>query len=200
MQLILASTSPYRKSQLSKFGIPFLCEKPEVNEETLKTELLNHKISPLRIAVQLSEAKARSVAMKYSSASDRLIISGDQLVEFESEILGKPLNSENARRQLHKLNSKSHKLITCISLLKADQVLTHTEIAELKMNRLSENEIDRYLNIDSPYDCAGSYKIESYGIALFESIKTADFTSIQGLPMLWLAQKLREYQYEFFRS
>ena len=129
-----------------------------------------------------------------------LVISGDQLVSFENQILGKPLTQTNAILQLNLLNNKSHKLITAITVFSASQTVKHNHISTLKMKNLTQTEIKNYIHKDNPLDCSGSYKIEKNGITLFESIECNDFTAIQGIPMLWLSNYLKGAGFELFKN
>lgn len=196
MDIILASSSPYRKELLNKLGIPFTCQKPHVNEDSLTAELLSQNATAEQVAEALSRAKAAQVAAEAPSA---LIIAGDQLLSFEGRIFNKPLTHETATNQLSQLNGKEHLLITAITLLTPKKSWHLNHITRLKMKTLSQQEIQDYLKQDQPYDCAGSYKIESHGLILFERIDCDDFSAIQGIPMIWLSNRLKEAGYEFFK-
>jgi len=193
-KIILASTSIYRKELLERIGLKFSICKPIVNEEKLKFDLLNDLKTPIEIAEELSWAKAWSI----HADSNTTIIAGDQLVEFENQIIGKPLTTDLAIKQLMAFNGKTHKLITSVVIIKGHLKFNLNHISTLKMKKLTESEIKKYVQIDQPLDCAGSYKIEQCGIALFDEIKTDDFTAIQGLPLIWISQKLREMGHELF--
>lgn len=197
MQIVLASQSPYRKNLLEKMGLTILTTNPELNEDDLKKTLEQKKYSAHEISKTLAYEKGLSVLKKFSE--DSLIISGDQLVSFEDHILGKPGNFENAAAQLQIMNGKWHELITSVCIFHKNKYVQHTDITKLKMKQLSTAEISSYLKHDQPYDCAGSYKIEKSGVILFESIDCQDFTAIQGIPLIWLSNKLKEYSYEFFK-
>ncbi len=200
MNFILASQSPYRRQLIEKIGIKFECKSPAISEDALKTELLAKKFKPQDLAEELSLQKGLSVFNSYPQKNEILVLSGDQLVELDSEILGKPRNFENAVVQLQKLRNKTHRLMTAVTLISSKKIVKYTDVTSLKMHNLSDAEITGYLKKDQPYDCAGSYKIESRGIALFESVHTTDFTSIQGVPLIWLTNQLKEHNYEFFQS
>jgi septum formation protein len=197
VKLILASTSPYRASLLKKTGVPFECVRPRINEDALKNELLKSNITPGELAKRLSEAKGQSVS---ATAPDSVVISGDQLAEIDGEILGKPGDFQHALQQLKKLRGRTHRLLTAVTVFGPHKFETHLSVTELLMRPLKDDELSRYLEKDKPYDCAGSYKIEEGGISLFQSIECEDFTSIQGIPMIWLCNKLKEYNCEFFRT
>jgi septum formation protein len=200
MKFILASTSAYRRQQIEKIGIDFDYLKPEIDEEAIKNKLLSENQTPQQIAERLSYAKGLSIADKLSKQEPWLVLSGDQVVSFNNQCLGKPRDLAGSMQQLMKLQGQTHELITCVSLFSNTGVQNYTQITKLKMHSLSPDEVHNYVIKDEPYDCAGSYKIELSGISLFESILSDDFSAIQGLPMLWLTKKLREYGYEFFKS
>jgi septum formation protein len=198
MKLVLASTSPYRAALLKKSGVPFTAVRPAVNEDEIKSVLLKDGATPLGLAQALSQKKGESVWQQVKDPHT-IVISGDQVASLNGTILGKPGNFENALDQLQKLSGHTHQLITALTVYGPSGFENHVSITELKMRILSETELRRYLLLDTPYDCAGSYKIEENGIALFESIVSDDFTAIQGIPMIWLCNKLKEYNCEFFQ-
>lgn len=198
MKIILASNSTYRNELMGKLGLEFNCIKPEINEEELKYALLQSKLSPVAVAEALSYEKGNSI-FKHQD-KNTLVISGDQLVSFENQILGKPLTQTNAILQLNLLNNKSHKLITAITVFSESETVKHNHISTLKMKNLTQTEIKNYIHKDNPLDCSGSYKIEKNGITLFESIECNDFTAIQGIPMLWLSNYLKGAGFELFKN
>lgn len=179
MNVILASTSPYRRQQLENLGLSFTSEKPLVDEQKLKVEFADSH--PAALAAQLARAKAESLKTKYPKA---LIIGGDQLVQHKGEVLGKSGNFEGALRQLKSLQGDTHELLTAVCCLYGDEIFEKTISARLKMRRLDDDMLAAYLKLDEPYDCAGSYKIEKAGAQLFEFIACPDLTSIQGLPLM----------------
>ena len=200
MELILASQSKYRQSLLKKIGVPFSCQNPLLAEEEVKENLVSQNLTPYEIANELAIQKGLSLFQKMTDQKQKIVISGDQLVQFNNEILGKPLSFENAFLQLKKMNDNTHQLITSIALITDEKIIQHTEVINMKMRMLSDQEISNYLKKDEPFDCAGSYKIEKHGIALFDSIECHDFSAIEGLPLLWLCKQLKEFQYEFFTT
>lgn len=200
LPIILASGSVYRQELLKKTGLNFTAEIPAVDETGLTATLLARQASPAEVAGALSLEKARAVAERRAGdAPPVLIIAGDQLVSFDGCILGKPLSPESAVRQLELLSGRRHELITAITLQSPGQTVQYNHITRLTMRPLSTAEIAGYVRADSPLDCAGSYKIESRGITLFEHIECDDFTAIQGIPMIWLSNRLKERGYEFFK-
>lgn len=193
-QIILASTSEYRKTLLEKTGLSFSCQKPDYEEESVKNDLRSNWASSKEIAETLALGKALSLQSQNS-----IVIAGDQLAHIDNHILGKPGSYGKAFDQLSQLNGKTHELVTATVILWGNEILKNTNVTLLKMKSLSSQEIKRYLKLDEPFDCSGSYKIESFGISLFEKIETDDFTAIQGLPLIWLTNTFKGKGYELFK-
>ena len=182
-QLILASTSPSRRQLLERLGLPFDIVSPGVNETALPGE------AAPQLVHRLAEAKARAVAETYPAA---LIIGGDQVASFENEIIGKPGNHQTAVAQLQRFSGHSLQFHSGIALLNsasgAIQIeVTHTTV---EFRSLSEEQINSYLQREQPYQCAGSFKSEGLGIALFESLRSDDPTALVGLPLIALVRML----------
>lgn len=196
--LILASTSVYRAQLIEKLGIPFQSIKPNFDEDSAKSKALSQRLKPIEIAEILSKGKAASLKEKLTSKTT--IIAGDQLVHFQGEIIGKSKSYEVAFAQLAKMRGQSHELITAVTLLSQYEVRHINHVTVLKMKNLSDLEIKNYLHRDQPYDCAGSYKIEVSGINLFSEIQCSDFSAIQGIPLIWLSNQLKEIGYELFKN
>ncbi|MFP5520075.1 MAG: Maf family protein [Bdellovibrionia bacterium] len=188
-QLILGSTSPYRKELLEKLLIPFVCQKPNFDEESAKVSGL----APRALAEHLAFKKAESL-----KGAGKVIIGGDQLVAFEGQILGKPHTIEKANSQLAAMSGKKHELITAVCIFDEERALPFVNITTLHMKKLESQEIAAYVQIDNPLDCAGAYKIEKHGMSLFEKIETTDFTAIQGLPLMELQQHLTVLGFKSF--
>jgi septum formation protein len=184
MELVLASTSPYRRALLERLGVPFRCVSPSVDERVFK----ERGLAPRVLAEALAAAKAASLAATFPDAA---ILGGDQIATIDGQILGKPGTPEAACRQLAALAGRSHELITAVTVWRAGCSYSHTDVAALTMRRLTDAEIARYTAADRPFDCAGAYKIEALGIALFERIACEDHTAITGLPLIALAGILR---------
>lgn len=212
-RLILASTSQYRRALINKFGIQVDQIKPLIDEEVVKKDLISRNLLPLQIAEELAWAKGRSAVELILKNTDlmksdqtatlplpkgHVILSGDQLVSFKNQICGQPHTQTKAMEQLKSMRGEWHELITSVVLWTPDGPHVHTEITKLKMHKLSDREIQNYVLKDNPIDCAGSYKFELSGAALFEQVVGEDLTSIQGLPLIWLSRKLKEQGYEFF--
>ena len=183
-KLILASTSPYRRELLGRLGLPFRSVAPEVDEDSYKSL----DLTPTMLARTLARAKARSVAERFP---DAVVIGSDQLVEFQGRVLGKPQTESRAVEQLLDLAGRSHRLITSIAIADALGIEEATDVTTLQLRSLVRDEAVRYVDTDRPIDCAGSYKIESLGIALFDRIESEDYTAIIGLPLIRLCGMLR---------
>lgn len=184
-ELVLASTSPYRKALLERLGLPFRCRAPQVDEEALKDE----PIGPRALAERLALAKASSLRADEPGAT---LIGGDQLVSCRGRILGKPGSVEGAIDQLALLSGRTHELITALALWHEGQSYLHTDVTTLSMRPLERGEITRYVLADRPLDCAGSYRIEARGITLFDRIESCDHSAIVGMPLIALTTLLRE--------
>lgn len=186
MKLILASTSLYRRALVERLGVPFQSIAPPIDEEALKTD--RHQVSPQELAEHLAMAKAASVLEREPHA---VVIGGDQLVALDGSILGKPGTLEQAMMQLRAMSGRSHDLITALVVLQGDRSYVHTDVATLHLRQLTLDEIRRYVEHDLPLDCAGSYKLESRGISLFERIESDDHSAIVGIPLIALTTILR---------
>jgi len=184
--LILASTSRYRRELLERLRIPFRCVAPEVDEQRWQSQARSGDAEQL--ALDLARLKAESVAARHP---DAIVLASDQVCVCGDRILNKPGDVENAREQLRFLAGKTHQLITAVCIVHGPVTQSFRDITQLTMRPFTGEEIDRYLAADEPYDCAGSYKLESLGISLFESIRAADHTAITGLPLLRVAAELR---------
>lgn len=188
-EIILASTSKYRKELLGRLGHEFECVSPDCDEDAFKEKISD----PLELAQTLGREKAISVQKsdpeKYKN---KIIIGSDQLAECNGVILSKPKSMEKAIDQLIFLNAKTHRLITSYTVLYNDELITKTDITALTMRNLSVNQIKKYLSCDIPFDCAGSYKLELKGISLFAKIDTDDYNAIIGLPLISLGNTLNQ--------
>ena len=189
--LILASTSPYRRALLERLYLNFSITAPQVDE----TPLANEKAADT--ALRLAREKAESVAKQ---ELDALVIGSDQTASLNSQLLGKPGTHERALAQLKMMRGQTIYFHTTVCLLNTrTQEIKLADIpTTVRMRNLSDNELDRYLHIEKPYDCAGSAKVEGLGIALMESVNSTDPTALIGLPLITLAQWLREINYPIF--
>lgn len=183
--IILASTSVYRNEQLQKLNIDFTAVAPTVDEEALKRKNPDHT----QLSVKLALLKARSVSMDNDNS---IVIAGDQVASFGDTLLSKPKTKEKAFAQLKTLSGKEHRLITSLAIIFNKKEYNYTCTAKMKMRQLSDEQIRRYIDIDTPLQCCGSYKIEGLGISLFDTIDCEDYTSIIGIPLMWTAKTLSD--------
>lgn len=186
--LVLASTSAYRRALLKRLGLPFRCMVPLIHEDDLKLG----DWGPRELAEHLARAKAESLREAEPQAT---LIGSDQLVSFEGRIYGKPGSAERAAEQLASMSGKTHALITAVAVWHEDRCFVHTDTTMMQMRPLSGEEIARYVVADRPLDCAGSYKLEERGITLFDRIDTQDYTAILGMPLIALTTLLRRLGY-----
>lgn len=186
--LILASTSRYRAALLQRFGLEFTVRNPEVDEAEVRGE------TPRGRAFRLSEAKAEAVAARFPEA---IVVGGDQVPAASTAILNKPGNAANCREQLKLLSGSTAEFYTAstVRCIATGVKLSHVDTTAVKLRPLSAAEIDRYIEREKPFDCAGGFKAEALGITLFERIDTEDPTAIVGLPLIWLAGALRAVGY-----
>lgn len=183
--LLLASSSPYRRALLERLRLPFSWASPAVDESILPDE------SPAGLARRLAETKARALAARYP---DHLIIGSDQTAELGDTILGKPGSMEAARTQLTAASGRSVTFHTglCLYDARSQQARTLVEPFAVQFRQLTTGEIDRYLALEQPLDCAGSFKMEGLGISLFERLSGDDPNALIGLPLIRLVTLLRE--------
>ncbi|EPO6593022.1 Maf family protein [Enterobacter roggenkampii] len=182
--LVLASTSPYRRMLLEKLGIPFECAAPDVDETPLPGE------SPRHLVTRLAKEKAQSLAARYPS---HLIIGSDQVCVLDGEITGKPHTEENACQQLLCARGTIVTFYTGLALYNAasGHLQTECEPFDVHFRHLSEQEIMDYVRRERPLNCAGSFKSEGLGIALFDKLDGRDPNTLVGLPLIALCQMLR---------
>ncbi|HEV7166178.1 MAG TPA: Maf family nucleotide pyrophosphatase [Gammaproteobacteria bacterium] len=183
--LVLASTSPHRRLLLERLGLPFSCVAPGVDE----TRSVREPVTAL--VPRLSRAKAEAVAARHPGA---IIIGSDQAAEREGEILGKPGDHSTATAQLKGSSGKYLKFHTGLCLLdtRDGRRHEHVDVTRVIFRSLTDTEIERYLQAEQPYECAGSFKSEGLGISLFEGIESDDPSALVGLPLIVLCRFLRE--------
>lgn len=186
MNLILASTSPYRRALLERLGVPFQAVAPGIDEDRCQAR----DMVPRALTEALAREKAEAVA---SLHPDAIVIGSDQVADLDGRVLGKPGSVEAAIDQLRSMSGRSHRLITSVAVVHHERnlVATHTDLTSLTMRSLDDTALRRYVEADLPLDCAGSYKLESRGITLFERIVSDDHTAIVGLPLIALTTILR---------
>lgn len=193
MEIILASGSPSRKKLLNSLKLNFKVLPHRVDEEKYKNRISN---IPL-LCQTLAQEKALSIQQKNS-----YVIGVDQMVSLNNTAFGKPKTKTKAVEILSTLQGKTHELISALYLQKPDgSCFKNLTINRLTMHPLTRPQIEFYLDQDQPYECAGSYKVESLGISLFSKIESPDFNSITGLPLTALCNELKPLQVtEFFQK
>ena len=182
--IVLASTSPYRRDLLARLRLRFEVRAPTMNEAALPGEAARET------ALRLAQAKARAVAPDCPAA---LIIGCDQVAVLDGVSLGKPGDHANAVAQLRAMRGRSVLFHTALALFNARTgALQTAEVpTTVRFRQYGDAEIERYLEAERPYDCAGSARIEGLGIVLVESVESTDPTALIGLPLIQLAAMLR---------
>ncbi|MBL8488116.1 MAG: septum formation inhibitor Maf [Rhodocyclaceae bacterium] len=182
--LVLASTSPYRRELLTRLGLPFAVDAPDCDESPVPGE------TPAATAERLAEAKARAVQARYPRS---LVIGSDQVAHCEGRIFGKPGTRDRAVRQLQDLSGRTVVFHTGLCLLNTGT--GHARVrgvpVEVKFRRLDPGEIERYLDREDALNCAGSARSEGLGIALLEYLRGDDPNALVGLPLIALCDMLR---------
>ena len=186
MNLILASTSPYRRRLLERLCLPFNCMDPTIEESMREGE------SPTERASRLATEKASAVAKRLQG--NAIVIGSDQVACLGTQILHKPGTAEAAERQLAASSGQTVHFWTAVSVWASpDQAPTQRLVpCDVTLRVLNAVEISRYVALDQPLDCAGSFKWESLGITLFEAMRTEDPTALEGLPLIALSELLRQ--------
>ena len=184
--LVLASTSPYRRELLEKLRLPFESAAPDCDETALPGE------TPAALVERLAEAKARNVAKRLPHA---LVIGSDQVAALGERILTKPHTHERAFEQLRACSGRDVIFHTGLSVVDSAGEAASTERSEyrVRFRELGDDEIDRYLRAEAPYDCAGSIRSEGYAVTLFESLSGDDPNALIGLPLIRLCALLRAH-------
>ncbi len=193
MKIILASKSGVRKAILDKYNINNEVQPSYVDEDQAKESLLNEGADPLLISKNLAELKSIKVSKKNP---DKLVLGADSVISLDKELINKPRTRDEAYKILKKLNNSLHNLISSVCISKnGSMIWNHTDISELKMKKLTDNEIKSYLNkIKSETLYAyGVYQIEADGLSLFEYIK-GDKDSIMGLPIKQIINYIKNYK------
>lgn len=183
MPLILASTSRYRRELLERLRLPFHVARPDVDESPLAEE------APPALAQRLARAKALAIATQHPES---WIIGSDQVAALESRALGKPGTRESAVSQLGAMSGREIRFHTAVCLVRGETVFEAMDTTVVRFRTLEAEEIARYIDAEQPLDCAGSFKSEGLGIALFEHIESRDPTALVGLPLILLSNMLRE--------
>ncbi|MEO5376653.1 MAG: Maf family nucleotide pyrophosphatase [Magnetococcus sp. DMHC-6] len=185
LNLVLASRSQIRRELLLRLGLPFTVQEHLVEESPLPGESLEDR------AVRLSEAKARSLAEHYPQA---LIIGSDQVAVLEGQVLHKPGSAQQAMVQLTRSSGRRVDFFTGLSLYNSSEnrVQNATVHSAVYFRSLSQDQLSRYIQKEQPFDCAGSFKAEGLGIALFERLEASDPTALLGLPLIRLVAMLEQ--------
>jgi len=182
-KIVLGSSSPFRKKLLKKLEIEFDCYSPDIDESHQEGE------SPEKLVQRLSCSKATAVAKQYPKA---LVIGSDQVALHNNKILGKPGSHENAIRQLSSFSAQTVHFLTglCLHNSLTGQQQYYLDITLVRFRKLNTQDIQNYLLREKPYQCAGSFKSEGLGVALFESIESKDPNALIGLPVIKLVEML----------
>ena len=195
-RLILASSSAYRRELLGRLGLPFEVMAPDIDESALPGE------TPDATAMRLARQKAQAVALR---APGSVVIGSDQVATLDGEQIGKPGDHANALAQLQKMRGRQVVFHTALCVWD-DRAAALTGGASLEnietivtFRDLPDAELDAYLRIEQPYDCAGSAKNEGLGIAILERIDSSDPTALTGLPLITLTGMLRRAGFQFFK-
>jgi len=185
-QLVLASTSPFRKMLLERLHIAFECSSPHVDESQLENE------TPMEMVQRLAQLKAEAVAIDYNNA---LIIGGDQVAVCDGTILGKPGDHDTAVRQLKMVSGKKISFLTALCLLQTRDGKRQLDVIpyHVHFRTLTDDMIEHYLEKEPAYNCAGSFKSEEFGIALCDKLEGDDPTALIGLPLIRLTRMLEDY-------
>ncbi|MDH3635837.1 MAG: Maf family nucleotide pyrophosphatase [Gammaproteobacteria bacterium] len=182
-QIILASGSPFRKQLLDRLQLDFVCLSPDIDETLKPAEDARNYVC------RLAESKARQVAADHP---DAIVIGSDQCALLGTKILGKPGSHENALLQLQEAQGKSVIFHTGVCVLQLSSGFNAIEdvLFEVEFRSLSDRQLEHYLHVEQPYQCAGSFKAEGYGVCLFKKMHGDDPTALIGLPLIALTEIL----------
>jgi len=181
--IILASTSRYRRDLLTRLKLPFTARSPDVVEHAIAGE------APAAMAARLALAKARSIV-----AANAIVIGSDQVASLDGQVLRKPGSAEVAVAQLRLAQGRTVVFNTAVAVIATGSgtTLQHVDRTEVLFRQLDDAALERYVQLESPLDCAGSFKSEGLGVALFERISSEDPTALIGLPLIFVADALRK--------
>jgi septum formation protein len=193
MKIILASSSSYRQSILKKLHIPFSCVAPNIDESSKPTESISDQVE------RLAKVKALTIATQKPYANS-YVIGSDQLASFNGQVLGKPGDFATAKQQLLMFSGQTVSFYTGLCLVHSatNQLSQIVETYEVRFKNLTQSQISTYLQIEQPYDCAGSFKCEGLGIALFESLDGRDPNTLIGLPLIALMDLFNTMSVDLF--
>lgn len=182
--IVLASTSPYRRQLLERLKMPFTVQAPRVDEAAAPGE------RPADTARRLSVAKAQAVAQERPGS---IVIGSDQVAELDGTAIGKPMTHEAALLQLQRMQGRQVDFHTAVAVVRAGApARVRCVVTSVRFRQLPPSQLERYLRLDQPYDCAGAARIESLGICLVESALSDDPTALIGLPLIALTSLLAE--------
>lgn len=184
--LILASSSRYRAELLRRLGVPFEALSPEVDETPRDGE------EPFPLAVRLASAKAQALAHRHP---DRWVLGSDQVPSLDGTVLGKPGSRDAAAAQLRAFSGKAVEFHTAVTLIGGPRPLAAADLTVVRFRELDDAEIERYLDAEPAWDCAGSFKAEGLGISLFSAIESRDPTALIGLPLIAVRSLLAQAGY-----
>jgi septum formation protein len=181
--IVLASSSPYRRELLARLHLAFAIDRPDVDERAQPGE------APIDTALRLAQAKARAVAARHPGA---LLVGSDQVADLDGTPIGKPGSFDVALEQLERMQGQSVVFHTALALFDAASGTMQTDSIPTRVlfRRMPRPALEAYLRLDTPFDCAGSAKIESVGIALVQAVESADPTALIGLPLISLTTML----------
>lgn len=182
--LILASSSRYRAELLSRLGLAFVSLSPDLDETPRPAE------SPRALTERLAYDKAHALLTRHP---DAVVIGSDQTAALGAMSLGKPLTVERAVAQLHQLSQQTVVFHTAWTVLSATHCVRGVDDTTVRFKSLSDHQIRRYIELEQPLDCAGSFKSEGLGVVLFESIQSNDPTALIGLPLIAVAKALSQF-------
>lgn len=187
--LILASSSTYRRELLQRLALPFQCIAPELDESAQPGE------DAATLVQRLARQKAQVIAQQHPEA---VVIGSDQLAVHADQRLGKPGDAERTFQQLRSLSGQQVVFHTAVHVTHAASGMSHShlDLTTVQFRHLQDEEIRRYVAHDQPFNCAGGFKMEALGIALFERIDSEDPTALIGLPMIWVAGALRAHGWQ----
>ncbi len=194
-RLVLGSTSPYRRELLQRLRMPFEVMASKVDEARLADE------SAQSLSLRLARAKAEAVAV-LCPGQDVVVIGSDQVADLDGEPIGKPGTHDRAVAQLRRLSGQEVLFHTAVAVIRPATGFAEVRhcVVTVRFRPLQDEEIDTYLRLDTPYDCAGSAKCETLGITLLESIESDDPTTLIGLPLIVTSDLLRRAGLDPLRS
>lgn len=190
-ELVMASGSPYRRQLLDRLGLDFAVDVPQVDERPLAGE------DPAALVTRLAQLKARTVAARRPGT---VVIGSDQVAVRDREVLGKPGIETAAVEQLRRCSGQPVEFLTAVAIIDGRspgaEPLLHMDVTRVQFRVLETAEIERYVSRDKPLDCAGGFRCEGLGIALFERIDSQDPTGLIGLPLIWVSAALRQLGFD----